>query len=352
VSSPEVRIDQLTGLRTILAPGRAERPDAFSPGAATSNPAAVERCPFCEGREDRTPPELWADRPGGGAPDSPGWLARAVPNLYPVLSSELPAGRPETGLASSADPLAAGRRGAEPSLFASRPAAGHHEVIVSAPEHAITLASLPDERIATAVAAWRSRMRAHPDASYVHLIVNEGPVAGGSLEHSHSQLYALGFVPAEIARERERASAYHERTMGSHLLADVVTEEVRRRERLVAVGDDAVLVAPWASRSPFELRVIPRRPAASFEHDGEVGTAMIATALRALAGAFDEPPQLNLWVRTAPRGVEEFCWHVDIVPKLTIRAGFELGTGVDINVYPPELAASDLRAALGAEPTQ
>ena len=74
---------------------------------------------------------------------------------------------------------------------------------------------------------------------------------------------------------------------------------------------------------------------------------MIATALRALAAVFETPPQLNLWVRTAPRGVEEFCWHVDIVPRLTIRAGFELGTGVDINVYPPERAASDLRSALG-----
>ena len=74
---------------------------------------------------------------------------------------------------------------------------------------------------------------------------------------------------------------------------------------------------------------------------------MIATALRALAGALGGVPQLNLWVRTAPRGAEEFCWHIDIVPRLTIRAGFELGTGVEINVYAPERAASDLRAALG-----
>ena len=74
---------------------------------------------------------------------------------------------------------------------------------------------------------------------------------------------------------------------------------------------------------------------------------MIRTALRALAALFGAPPQLNLWVRTAPRGAEEFCWHVDVVPRLTIRAGFELGTGVDVNVYPPERAAADLREALG-----
>lgn len=355
MSPPEVRIDQLTGLRAILAPGRAERPDAFAPEPARSRPDAAEACPFCEGREDRTPPEVWAARPGGGEADSPGWTARAVPNLYPVLADaptggpeatdQRPAMRNEPGLSSSVDPLGASGRGAEPSLFASQPAEGAHEVIVNTPEHLTRLGELSDQRFATAIAAWRERMRAHADAAYVHLIVNEGPDAGASLEHTHAQLYALRFVPAEIARERERAAAYHERTMGSHLLADVATEEVRRRERLVAVDDEALLVAPWASRSPFELRVIPRRPAASFEDDGETGAEMIATAVRALTAVFAEPPQLNLWIRTAPRGAEEFCWHVDLVPRLTVRAGFELGTGVDINVYPPERAASDLRQA-------
>jgi UDPglucose--hexose-1-phosphate uridylyltransferase len=134
--------------------------------------------------------------------------------------------------------------------------------------------------------------------------------------------------------------------MGSHLLEDVGREEVRRRERIVAIDDEAILICPWASRSPFELRVLPRTPAPSFEHD-ERGTAMIATGLRALGGVFGEVPQLNLWVRTAPRGADEFCWHVDLLPRLTIRAGFELGTGTEVNVYPPERAASDLRSALG-----
>jgi UDPglucose--hexose-1-phosphate uridylyltransferase len=278
-----------------------------------------------------------------------------VPNLYPVLSEEAdgPEGQAqqgasgESGLAAAADPLGASRRGGEPGLFASQPASGAHEVIVSCPEHRTRLCELPPDRLASAVAAWRERMRSHADAAYVHLIVNEGPEAGASLEHTHAQLYVMRFVPAQVARERERAAAYHERTMGGHLLAEVATEEVRRRERMVAVDDDALLIAPWASRSPFELRIIPRRPARAFEEEGETGTAMLATALRSLAAAFDEPPQLNLWVRTAPRGAEEFCWHIDIVPRLTVRAGFELGTGVDINVYPPERAASDLREALG-----
>ena len=330
----------------MLAPGRAERPDAFSPAVAESNPDAAEKCPFCERREDRTPPEVWADRPGGGGADTPGWRVRSVPNLYPVLGGgdgEADSG----GFSSAADPLADSRRTAEVGLFGSQPADGSHEVIVNTPRHETSMAALSTEELEVAVAGWRERMRAvAAESAYVHLIVNEGPAAGASLEHTHAQLYGLRFVPAEIARERERSTAYHQRTMGGHLLGDVATEEVRRKERMVAIDDEAILICPWASRSPFELRIVPRSPAPSFEADGQGGAAMIATALRALAGVFGALPQFNLWIRTAPSGAEEFSWHIDIVPRLTIRAGFELGTGVDISTYAPERAASDLRDAL------
>ncbi len=269
-------------------------------------------------------------RPGGGEPDSPGWTTRVVPNLYPAL------GAGEDGPAERV----------EPDLFGSRPALGGHEVIVNAPEHATAMVELSEERFAAAVATWRERMRAHADAAYVQLVVNEGPRAGASLPHTHAQLYALPFVPAALARERERAGAYAERTSGGGLLSDVLVEEVRRGDRLVAIDDEAALICPWASRTPYELRVIPRAPRARFEED-ETGAAMIRTAMRALATHFGGPPQLNLWVTTAPRGAEHFHWHVDIAPRLTVKAGFELGTGVDINIYPPERAAADLRQCLG-----
>jgi UDPglucose--hexose-1-phosphate uridylyltransferase len=307
-------------------------------------------CPFCEGHEDRTPPEVWARRPGGGEPDTPGWTARSVPNLYPALAG--PAEEESSSLVTHdsgrapADPLAASRRIGEAELFATRPAVGAHEVIVNAPAHVTAMAELDDEALAGAVDAWRERMRAHRGAHCVQLIVNEGGSAGASLEHTHAQLYALPFVPPAVARERERAGAYAERTAGGGLLMDVLVEEVRRGERLVAIDDEAAVIAPWASRSPFELRIVPRRAAPRFEDD-EGGAEMLATALRALSSRFDGPPDMNLWVRTAPPDAEHFLWHIDIAPRLTVRAGFELGTGVDINVYPPERAAADLREVMG-----
>jgi UDPglucose--hexose-1-phosphate uridylyltransferase len=357
-TSPEIRLDQLTGLRTILAPGRAARPDNFK--SRRSEPKGADGCPFCEGHEDRTPPEVFALRPGGGEPDGGGWATRVVPNLYPALAGEDDDGRgggsssdagspgAEAGaFASSGDPLLASRRAGEPDLFSTRPATGAHEVVIHSPRHVTAMAELSDEEFGAAVATWRERMRAHADASYLQLIVNEGGGAGASLEHSHAQLYALGFVPAEVARERERAGAYAERTAGSGLLSDVLVEEVRRGERLVAIDDEAALICPWASHSPFELRVVPRRESPRFEDD-TAGAAMIRAAMRLLAERFDGPPELNLWVRTAPRGAEPFHWHVDIAPRLTIKAGFELSTGIDINIYPPERAAADLKECLPA----
>jgi UDPglucose--hexose-1-phosphate uridylyltransferase len=326
LSAPEIRIDQLTGLRTILAPGRADRPMSFSPSPRDEGAAAS--CPFCEGREERTPPEVYATRPAGGEADSPGWTTRVVPNLYPALAEVEESDR------------------VPPELFVTRPALGAHEVIVHAPEHVTAMAELSEERFAGAVATWRERMRAHRDAAYVQLIVNEGGGAGASLEHTHAQLYALPFVPATVARERERVGAYRERNNGNGLLSDVLVEEVRRKERLVAIDEEAALICPWASRSPYELRIVPRRESARFEDD-EVGAAMLRTALHALAERFGGPPEMNLWVRTAPHDAEHFHWHIDIAPRLTTKAGFEFATGVDIDVYPPERAAADLREAIG-----
>jgi UDPglucose--hexose-1-phosphate uridylyltransferase len=347
VSQPEIRIDQLTGLRTILAPGRADRPNAFKvEKRPLPDPGG---CPFCEGHEDDTPGEVWAARPADGEPNTPGWSQRAVPNLYPALI-EGPAGAAEperdSGFAASADPLRSSSRMREPDLFSSRPAVGAQEVIVHTPRHVSSLSDLEPQELAGAVEAWRVRMRDHPQAACVQLILNEGPGAGASREHTHAQLYALPFVPAAIARERERAATYRERTGGGGLLTDVLAEEVRRQERLVAIDDEAALICPWASRSPFELRLVPRGEAPRFEQD-EGGAAMLGTAVRALAQRFGASPELNLWVRTAPQGAEHFHWHIDIAPRLTVHAGFEMATGVDINVYPPERAASDLREVLG-----
>ena len=325
---PEVRVDPLTGLKAIVAAERANRPNSGL-RAEAAPPLDPAGDPFAEGNEDRTPPEVFALRPGGAGADAPGWRVRVVPNLYPALAPDAPD--------AERDPL--------PDLFAAQPARGAHEVIVNAPQSVSALAELAPEQVARAMDVWRERMRFHAGAAYVHVLVNERREAGASLPHTHAQLYALDFVPAAVARERERFGAYAQRTMGGDLLADLVQEEVRRRERVVAIDEEAVALAPYASRLPYQLMVVPRRPRARFEDDGPTGAALLHDVLGRLARRLGASPPLNLWVRTAPRGAERFCWRIDVVPRLTHLAGLELGTGLHLNIVAPERAAAELRDA-------
>jgi UDPglucose--hexose-1-phosphate uridylyltransferase len=337
---PELRIDPLTGLKTIVAGERASRPGGgFS--VEPQPPLDRETDPFLEGHEDRTPPEVYALRPGGGGPNTPGWQVRVVPNLYPALEdgSQVAGRRSQEDI----DPLAGGR--GEPGFFASQPAVGAHEVIVNSPKPVTSLRALSPDEVGTAMGVWRERMAAHSDSPYVHVIVNEGRDAGASLPHTHSQLYALPFVPAQIARERERFTAYALRTHGRNLLGDLVQEEVRLRERTVAIDEQAVAICPYASRVPFEVQIVPRTPRQSFDDEGPLGAAMLHDVLGRYERLFGALPPLNLWVRTAPSGAEYFCWWIDVLPRLTKLAGLEMGTGVNLNIMPPEKAAEQLASA-------
>jgi UDPglucose--hexose-1-phosphate uridylyltransferase len=355
---PEIRVDPLSGHKTIVAGERSLRPGG-EPRCPAAEPIDVEKDPFAEGHEDRTPPELYAVRPGlggmgvpgegttdggadgdwagglvvgggvGGDPNTPGWTVRVVPNLYPALAPDSP------------EPPA----DAQPDLFYATAASGAHEVIVNAPEPVSSLAELPVVRVVGAMEVWRERMRAHSDSAYVQLIVNERREAGASLEHTHAQLYALDFVPGEVARERERCGAYANRTMGRSLLEDLLAEEVRRGARIVAIDEQAVLLAPYGSRMPFQLMLVPRVPRMRFEDDGPLGAELLHDGLCRLARHFGSSPPLNMWVRTAPRGAEHFCWRIDVAPRLTYLAGLELSTGVNLNVVAPEHAAAVLREA-------
>jgi UDPglucose--hexose-1-phosphate uridylyltransferase len=329
---PEVRVDPITGLRTIIAGDRAGRPGSWSAHVATPAPIDPETDPFAEGHEAETPPEVDAVRPRGGEPDGPGWTVRVVPNKYAALEPEGSRPIPE--------------RSHQPDLFTAHPARGAHEVVINAPDPVTSLADLRVEQVAEAMEMWRRRIRAHADgAAYVHVLVNEQPDGGASLPHTHAQVYAMDFVPAQVARERERFTAHATRTMGGNLLQDLVQEEVRLRERFIAIDDEAVLLSPYAARLPYQLMIAPRAPRARFEDDGPTGAALLHEALRRLRSVLGGSPPLNIWVRTAPLGADHFCWRIDVMPRLTHLAGLELGTGVHLNVVAPERAAAELRDA-------
>lgn len=326
----EVRVDPLTGLKTIIATGRAGRPGGWPTAAGEAAPIDPAQDPFAPGHEDQTPPEVDAVRDADdGAGGTGSWRVRVVPNLYPALDDA----------AEDPEPSHA------PDLFTATAARGAHEVVVNAPDAVASLAQLTPAQVAEAMEVWRRRSRVHHGngAAYVHVIVNERAEGGASLPHTHAQVYALDFVPSQVARERERFTAHATRTMGGNLLQDLVTEEVRQRVRMVAIDDEAILLSPYAARLPYQLMLAPRRPRARFDDDGPLGAALLHRALNAYKKLLGFQPPLNLWVRTAPAGAEHFCWRIDVLPRLTHLAGLELGVGVGMNIVSPEDAAAQLR---------
>lgn len=308
----ELRVDPLSGLRTLFPDGGPDLPPV--PPAAAVGPDD----PLAPGREAELPAER--DRVAG--PDGT-WTARALAHPTPGLTPD------------AADPP----REASLDLFTSLAARGEHELLVNTARPVATLGELTRDELAAAMGLWRDRMAAHPEAKHVHLAVDEGATP----RRSHAELWALDLVPAAVARERERSAAYATRTQGSDLLGDLVQAEVRLRQRLVGYDDEAVVLAPYASRAPYQLMLVPRTPTPRFEAPGALGAGLLHRALEALAVRLGGSPPLSLWIRTAPRGAERFCWRIDVLPRLGSPGGLELGTGVHVNPVTPERAAAELR---------
>jgi len=311
---PELRDDRLTGERVLLAPTRAARPHTTAGPAADAADAGPASCPFCPGHEAQTPPEV--ARVGGGAPDRPGWRLRAFPNLYPIV------GGPDAGPRAT----------------------GAHEVVVASPDHRRDLAQLSDDEAGEVFTLLRARSRALAEAGHRHVqvSVNHGRAAGASIAHPHAQVLALDFVPPAVAAALGRFAAAG---------VDLVDGDRERAEDLGAALGAAGEARAWcaaASSHPFEVRVATRAARRRFAEaeDAELDAVAVTVRdvldrLRAAIGR----SAYNVVVYDAPTwGDDPYHWWVRVVPRLEVPAGFELGTGLNVESVDPPAAAGALRA--------
>lgn len=185
---------------------------------------------------------------------------------------------------------------------------------------------------------------------YILIFKNKGRTAGASLFHAHSQLIATPMVPAEVAEEIAGVRAYHARE-GSSVYCDMIRQELARDERVVMEGSRFVALSPFAARFPFETWVLPKQHQHDFvmidEEDVRDLARVLHQTLQSLQATVCEMPY-NMVLHTAPVNVDPetlYHWHLEILPRLTIVAGFAFGTGYFINPTPPELAARALRNA-------
>jgi UDPglucose--hexose-1-phosphate uridylyltransferase len=296
----ERRYDALSDSTVILATGRDARPHQFraSDGDADSE---TERCPFCPGHEAMTPPEV--ARSGEGEPDGPGWRVRVVPNLYPIVEA--------------------------------------HEVVVLSPDHSRSFGALDDSAAIEVLTVLRDRVAAHLASGHeaAIAIINHKREAGASLPHPHAQVLATDFLPPRIEAAIDRA-----RRAG----ADLVRIDAARDEALVLSNTPALAWCPYASIAPYQMRATHPAAGPRFDQASDEEVASVAMVVRnelaRLSRALNDPPY-NLIVHTVPQYVDEFHWYIEIIPRVSVIAGFELATGLFVNTVDPEHATKVLRDA-------
>ncbi|MHB8055030.1 MAG: galactose-1-phosphate uridylyltransferase [Candidatus Aminicenantales bacterium] len=341
----ELRRDRLSGHWVLIAPGRAERPSDFLRSRRdTQTRDSRASCPFCEGREKETPPEVEALRKAGSGPDGPGWRVRVVPNKFPALTSFLEAPAVEICV-----------RG----ITESAAGVGVHEVVADSPDHDKEWADLPVGHIRDIFRIFRSRLRviaSRPGIRYIQIFKNKGAKAGASLHHPHTQILALPFVPRQIGDEINTLKQ-HRRTDGQCYFCRLIAEE-DAGPRIISLDRDFAALAPFASRFPYETHVLPRRHSPRFADTTDEELAALARTMKSVFHRIREAasdPAFHLVLRQAPlprparsasSRPETFAhWRFEILPVLGAVAGFEWGTGCFINPVPPERAAAALRGS-------
>jgi UDPglucose--hexose-1-phosphate uridylyltransferase len=338
----QLRKDLISGRWVIIASERSKRPDDFRPPREETKQAAEQKmfCPFCEGSESKTPPEVFSFRKKGAQADQPGWQVRVVPNKFPALDRGLPPPKPQKG------------------LFQSMPGVGVHEVVIENPDHNRELNDLSVSNIKEVLLAFKQRIEnieGELHYQYVQIFKNKGKDAGASLSHPHSQIIATPIVPKRIKEELYGAERLYGQYKGC-VFCRMIEEDLNKcRDRLVFQNRHFVVVAPFASRFPFEMAIYPFRHSPHFSSQGPEEIISLAHVLKEVLTRLGillsnppynfiihQAPNLNLSKTKWPRVDKSYHWHMEITPVLTRVAGFELGTGFYINPVPPEVAAKYL----------
>lgn len=331
---PELRKDPIVGRWVIIATERGQRPHDFR---ADVQPQTLPgSCPFCEGQESKTPPEIIAYRDRGSSPNGPGWRLRVIANKYPALRIE---GELE-------------KRGV--GMYDMMAGVGAHEVIIESPQHHVSLSQLDEPAIREVIWAYHDRMvDLKRDKRFAHGLIfkNVGAAAGASLEHTHSQLIVTPTVPISVWEEMLGSLDFF-RFRGRCIYCDMIRQEQDTETRVVMDTDQFIAFCPFASRFPFETWIVPKGHSSHFENITKAGvddlSMVLKTVLSKLETALDHPPY-NYIIHTAPFDhdhLEHYHWHIEIIPRLTKVAGFEWGSGFYINPMPPEDAARFLREAM------
>jgi UDPglucose--hexose-1-phosphate uridylyltransferase len=324
----QLRYDVTADEWIVFAPSRASRPHAPSPRTGGDG---VEACPFCPGNERLSPDEVFRLDDAKGD-----WQVRVVRNEYPALVPSIPPGQRELS-----------------PVFREMCGHGEHEVVIESPEHSRPASAQSLDQMVRVLRVVRERFLALSASASVRAVAvfkNHGAGAGTSLAHPHWQILAMPVVPGLLRVKQAVATKHFERTARCPYV-EVLEEELAAGVRVLATNDEYVAFLPYASRVPYQVRILPRRFASSFGRVSVDRLAPLAEVLQLVLsriGGVLNDPDFNLALCTTPPDEEcarSFLWHIDVLPRLEATAGLELGSGMAINAVFPEEAARVLRGA-------
>jgi UDPglucose--hexose-1-phosphate uridylyltransferase len=330
----EIRQDPTTKEWVIVAPERAKRPQHMPKRTpAHELPDWEESCPFCPGNENQTPDEVFR-LPSSNQETA--WQVRVVPNRFTALT--IPGNL---------------RRREEGPLFRKMDGLGVNEVIIETPSHNTPMALMTREQVEKVLIAYQQRYNAlkkNRQLKFITIFKNYGWASGTSLIHPHSQLVATPFAATYYRRKFDVAVEHYD-DIGRCLYCDLVAEELRRGERIVAETGEFIVLHPYASHVPYETWIIPKTHCASFglfpeTHLAEL-SAVLKNTLLCLYQGLDNPA-FNYMFDTSTTEDEDdpyYHWHIRIVPRLTTIAGFEMGSGMYITTAVPEDTARVIKQA-------
>jgi UDPglucose--hexose-1-phosphate uridylyltransferase len=326
----ELRQDPVTGDWVVIATGRAKRPEDFSSDKKESLEDSISTCPFEDPEATGQEEDVLIYRS-----DSRDWSLRVFPNKYPAIS-----------------------RGKEPRKLDEGPyhattGTGYHEVVVPR-DHSKSFALLEVYQIAEVFDAYQDRyleLMNKKSIDYISIIHNHGKRAGASLAHPHSQIIAIPVISPYINLELAGSKEYKKRNK-SCVYCTMIQYEVDLKTRVVYENSSFVVLCPYASRSAFEMWVLPKDHESYFERMEDENKLALAesiqNAMSALFIALDNP-DYNFYIHTSPcdgKDYPHYHWHIEILPRTAVWAGFELSTGIEISTIEPEKAAEFLRRQL------
>ncbi len=360
---PEYRKDIILDEWVIIATERAKRPENFREEKIKVSQPSNIICPFDKGNEHMTPPEvLRVDKEGNFYKNNllrqknyqyiqksntqfeihqdeklnnfDDWQIRVVPNKFPAL---IPNAQPVSH---------------QYGIYMSMDGFGVHEVVIHSPEHITNISNLNYEQIKILTDVYIDRIKDISNDRRIESVIimlNQGKDAGASIEHSHSQIFALPLIPPVLEKEIHGTRRYYKQS-GKCATCAIIDFELKEGKRVVYKNKCFLVIQPYASRNPFETWIVPLKHYPNFESISNNEVEAFADCLKRVVDFFYyelNEPSYNYYIHTGPLHLADvnfhYHWNFELIPKFSIKAGFEIATGIDICITTPEHTADFMK---------